>query len=98
MHGALTGCERILRTPCPPGYVGVLRVSLLFFLLLLPFVLLEIAYWLIPVVFCTAFVLLCAAGAAMLPTLTPVKSTLEAVAAAAMLASTVSPASGANAF
>jgi len=58
MHGALTGCERILRTPCPPGYVGVLRVSLLFFLMLLPFVLLEIGYFLIPVVFCTAFVLL----------------------------------------
>lgn len=58
LHGALTGCERILRTPCPPGYVGVLRLSLAFFLLLLPFVLLEIGYWLIPVVFCTAFVLL----------------------------------------
>ena len=40
-HTALTGCERILRTPCPPGYVGVLRVSLLFFLMLLPLVLLE---------------------------------------------------------
>ena len=57
-HIALTGCERILRTPCPPGYVGVLRVSLVFFLMLLPFVLLEIGYWLIPVVFCTGFVLL----------------------------------------
>lgn len=42
MHGSLTGCERILRTPCPPGYVGVLRLSLVFFLCLLPFVLLEI--------------------------------------------------------
>ena len=41
LHGALTGCERILRTQCPPGYVGVLRVSLLFFLMLLPLVLLE---------------------------------------------------------
>lgn len=58
LHGALTGCERILRTPCPPGYVGVLRLSLVFFLLLLPFVLLEIGYWLIPVVFMTSFVLL----------------------------------------
>ena len=58
MHGALTGCERILRTPCPPGYVGVLRVSLLFFLLLLPFVLLEISYYALIVVAMTAFVLL----------------------------------------
>ena len=42
----------------PPGYVGVLRLSLVFFPLLLPFVLLEIGYWLIPVVFMTSFVLL----------------------------------------
>ena len=58
LHGALTGCERILRTPCPPGYVGVLRVSLLFFLFLFPFVLLEISYWAIPTTMMTAFVLL----------------------------------------
>lgn len=53
-HGALTGCERILRTPCPPGYVGVLRLSIAFFLLLIPFVLLEAGYMLIPIVFCSA--------------------------------------------
>ena len=29
MLGALTGCERILRTPLPPGYVGVLRLPVL---------------------------------------------------------------------
>ena len=58
MHGALTGCERILRTPCPPGYVGVLRVALLFFLMLLPFVLLETHYLAIVIVGFTAFVLL----------------------------------------
>ena len=58
MHGALTGCERILRTPCPPGYVGVLRVALLFFLMLLPFVLLETHYRAIVIVGFTAFVLL----------------------------------------
>jgi hypothetical protein len=36
MLNALTGCERILRTPCPPGYVGVLRAVVVIFLCLLP--------------------------------------------------------------
>jgi len=35
-HVALTGCERILRTPCPPGYVGVLRAVVILWLVLLP--------------------------------------------------------------
>ena len=51
---ALTGCERILRTPLPPGYVGVLRSLIIFFLTVLPFALLEGLSWgLIPV--CTIF-------------------------------------------
>ena len=36
MLDALTGCERILRTPCPPGYVGVLRAVVILWLLLVP--------------------------------------------------------------
>ena len=51
---ALTGCERILRTPLPPGYVGILRSLIIFFLTVLPFALLEGLSWgLIPV--CTIF-------------------------------------------
>lgn len=38
---ALTGCERILRTPLPPGYVGVLRLIMLVWLILLPLSLLD---------------------------------------------------------
>ena len=36
MLRAVTGCERIMKTPCPPGYVGVLRAVMLFWLLMLP--------------------------------------------------------------
>ena len=38
---AITGCERIVNTPLPPGYVGVLRVILLLFLVLLPFAMID---------------------------------------------------------
>ena len=33
---AASGCERILRTPCPPGYVGVLRAVMFLWLVMLP--------------------------------------------------------------
>ena len=36
MLEACTGSERILRTPCPPGYVGVLRAVIVMWLALLP--------------------------------------------------------------
>ena len=36
MLDALTGCERIIRTPCPPGYVGVLRAVIILWLMLVP--------------------------------------------------------------
>lgn len=45
MLGALTGCERILRTPLPPGYVGVLRFLVVAFLAILPFALMEGLGW-----------------------------------------------------
>ena len=48
MLQALAGCERILRTPLPPGYVGVLRVLMLFFLTLLPFSLLGCMQYCLP--------------------------------------------------
>jgi len=43
--GALTGCERILRTPVPAGYVGVLRAVIVFWLALLPFTLVNDIGW-----------------------------------------------------
>ena len=46
-----------------PGYAGVLRVSLLFFLGILPFMLLEIGWFSLIIVGCTAFVLIGAEGA-----------------------------------
>ena len=55
LRAARSGCERILRTPCPPGYVGVLRLSLVFFLLLLPFVLLEIGCKTAPMMLLSTF-------------------------------------------
>jgi len=60
MHGSLQGCERLLGTPCAPGYVGVLRCSIFAFLALLPFLLLELSFFCVPVVAATGFVLLTA--------------------------------------
>ena len=55
----LAGCERIRSTPCPPGYVGVLRIGVCAFIALLPWVLLaELGYLSIGVVSISAFVLL----------------------------------------
>ena len=45
MLQALAGCERILRTPLPPGYVGVLRVIILLFLALIPLSLVGSLVW-----------------------------------------------------
>ena len=59
MLGAITGCERILRTPCPPGYVGVLRMVMVTFLIMLPNILIETLHWyMIPVVSISAFAIL----------------------------------------
>ena len=43
MLEACTGTERILRTPCPPGYVGVLRAVIVIWLSLLPICLCSVA-------------------------------------------------------
>ena len=58
--GALTGCERILRTPLPPGYVGVLRIFMLVFLGVLPFSLLGtgLEWGLIPICSLLSYLLL----------------------------------------
>ena len=58
MLGAITGCERILRTPCPPGYVGVLRAALLLWLGILPYSLIELGWGVVPVISLLAIVLL----------------------------------------
>ena len=52
----LAGCERLVGTPCPAGYVGVLRMVLLVFLTILPNVLLSDLGWLmVPMCSITAF-------------------------------------------
>ena len=58
MLGAITGCERIMRTPCPPGYVGVLRAALLLWLGILPYSLIELGWGVVPVISLLAIVLL----------------------------------------
>ena len=58
MHVAMTGCERLVLTPCAPGYIGVLRLAILCFLALLPFVVLELGLGVVPVCCATGFVLL----------------------------------------
>ena len=56
----LQGCEKLLRTPCAPGYVGVLRCAMFALLSLLPFLVLELSFGTIPIVVATGFVLLVA--------------------------------------
>lgn len=58
LHLCLSGCERLLRTPSPPGYVATLRTALGAFLGVLPFVLLELGWGMVPVVLATAVILL----------------------------------------
>eukprot|EP00908_Phaeocystis_cordata_P018194 Transcript_29592.p3 GENE.Transcript_29592~~Transcript_29592.p3 ORF type:complete len:179 (+),score=82.21 Transcript_29592:813-1349(+) len=58
MLSAITGCERILRTPCPPGYVGVLRAVMLLWLAILPYSLLTIGWGVVPVISLAALLLL----------------------------------------
>ena len=58
LHATLQGCERLLRTPCAPGYVGVLRCAIFAFLGLLPFLVLELSFGAIPVCMATGFCLL----------------------------------------
>jgi len=59
MSTALTGCERILRTPCPAGYVGMLRSVLIVWLCFLPFTLVEaMGLMMIPVYSLTVFLVL----------------------------------------
>ena len=36
MHMMLAGCERLVSTPCPAGYVGVLRAVIILWLMLVP--------------------------------------------------------------
>ena len=59
MLSCLTGCERIRRTPLPPGYVGVLRAVILIWLMMLPICLLdEMPFSNIPIVALTSYLLL----------------------------------------
>jgi predicted membrane chloride channel (bestrophin family) len=54
----LAGCDRIRGTPCPAGHVGVLRLGLIAFLALLPWVLLAELEWMsVVIVSISAFVL-----------------------------------------
>ena len=59
MTTALTGCERILRTPCPAGYVGMLRSVLVVWLCFLPFTLVDsMGFCMVPVYSLTVFLIL----------------------------------------
>ena len=59
MTTALTGCERILRTPCPAGYVGMLRSVLVVWLCFLPFTLVDsMGLCMVPVYSLTVFLIL----------------------------------------
>lgn len=59
MLRCLTGCERIRKTPLPPGYVGVLRAVMLIVLGFLPFVLVDsIPFGNIGIVAVTSYILL----------------------------------------
>ena len=58
MHQALSGVERLQRTPSPPGYVAILRWAIVSFLAVLPFVLLEVGFGMVPVVIVTALIML----------------------------------------
>jgi len=61
----LAGCERLVNTPCPAGYVGVLRLVMLAFLLMMPNILLFLQWLMIPVVSLTSFAILAVEEVAM---------------------------------
>ena len=64
--GALTGCERILRTPCPPGYVGMLRSVMVVWLCFLPFTLVDaLGLGMVPVYSMTTWLVLKIEGLAV---------------------------------
>ena len=64
--GTLTGCERILRTPCPPGYVGMLRSVMVVWLCFLPFTLVEaLGMGMVPVYSITTWLVLKIEGLAV---------------------------------
>ena len=66
LHSMLAGCERLVTTPCPAGYVGVLRMVIIFFLLILPNILLdELHWWMVPVASITSFAILAVEEVAM---------------------------------
>ena len=59
MLRAVSGCERIMQTPCPPGYVGVLRAVMLFWLLLLPLSLVgDLSWGAVPITSIISFLVL----------------------------------------
>jgi len=61
----LAGCERLCNTPCPAGYVGVLRLVMIAFLMMMPNILLFLKWYMIPVTSVTAFAILAVEEVAM---------------------------------
>lgn len=62
----ITGCERILRTPCPPSYVTTLRYVMVIWLLMLPSRLVEtLGVFVFPMVGTVAFCLFAVEGIAV---------------------------------
>lgn len=58
LHQTLSGCERLQRTPSPPGYVAILRWAMVSLLAVLPFVLLEMGFGMVPITIVTAMIML----------------------------------------
>ena len=59
MLGAITGCERIKKTPCPPGYVAIMRLLMIIWLVLLPFTLgTELKWGIVAITSVTAWTML----------------------------------------
>jgi len=61
----LAGCERLCNTPCPAGYVGVLRMVIIVFLLMMPNILLFLKWYMIPLCSVTSFAILAVEEVAM---------------------------------
>ena len=58
-HHPLYRCERIKKTPCPPGYVAIMRLLMIIWLVLLPFTLgTELKWGIVAITSVTAWTML----------------------------------------
>ena len=58
-HHPCNRCERIKKTPCPPGYVAIMRLLMIIWLVLLPFTLgTELKWGIVAITSVTAWTML----------------------------------------